>query len=69
MLNHALLTLPAVYVADPFAAGRVRCPWCEGEVAVEEVTAVGRGARRTLRCRPCRLRLFQETRPIPGRSA
>jgi hypothetical protein len=69
MLNHALLTLPAVYVADPFAAERVRCPWCEGEVAVEQVTAVGRETRRMLRCLPCRLRLSQETRPIPGRSA
>jgi hypothetical protein len=69
MLNHALLTLPAVYVADPFQAERVRCPWCEGEVAVEEVTAVGRGAWRTLHCQPCRLRLSQETRPIPGRIA
>jgi hypothetical protein len=59
--------LPAIYVADPFAAGPVRCPWCADEMVIEDVTAYGRGARRTARCEGCALRMSQETRPIPGR--
>jgi hypothetical protein len=67
MPQPALRELPAIYVADPFAAGPVRCPWCQGEMVVEEVTAHGRGARRTARCAGCAVRMWQETRPIPGR--
>ncbi|HEX3607571.1 MAG TPA: hypothetical protein VH134_16730 [Candidatus Dormibacteraeota bacterium] len=59
--------LPALYVADPFAAPPVRCPWCQGEVVVDAVAAHGRGARRTVHCRGCGVRMSQETRPIPGR--
>jgi hypothetical protein len=69
MSTQAPLELPAIYVADPFAAGDVRCPWCAGVVVIEDITAFGRGARRIARCVPCGLSLAQETRPIPGRVA
>lgn len=67
MSEPASRELPALYLADPFAIGPVRCPGCTGEVVIEAISAHGRGARRTARCVECGLRLSQETRPIPGR--
>jgi len=69
MPRQAPLELPAVYVADPFAAGEVRCPWCAEVALIEDIHAFGRGARRLARCAACGLHLSQETRPIPGRVA
>jgi hypothetical protein len=36
-------------------------------MVIEDVTAYGRGARRTAHCAGCAVRMWQETRPIPGR--